>query len=186
MIKESEFKYFYIKMLMKGNPEWFSYRIPEETSDHLRAVFIDNDHSLYESADIVQFLAYNKRRVLFRLADVLSVHFLWNPIRGQIFEEEEECEDIKIYFGDRSEPIESFSSDGESVFLFTENYRNYRLFKGPYIGFVDADGEELMVDANKVILMEIPEYLMLEGVDLGDGMEDISDTVKDEEGNELF
>jgi hypothetical protein len=163
MIKESEIKYFFINMLLKGHPDWLSYRIPEESSNRLRKVFMEDDDGKYDPMDSIQFLAYNKRRVIFRMDDILAVNFLWDPIQGQIYEEEEECEDIKIYFTDRSEPIVSDSSDGESVYTFAENYANSRMFKSPYISFLDSDAEEIVVNANKVGLMEIPEYLMLEG-----------------------
>jgi hypothetical protein len=162
-MKESEIKYFFINLMVKGHPDWLSYRIPEESSNHLRKIFMENDDGKYDAIDIMQFLAYNQRRVIFRMADILAVHFLWDPIQGQIYEEEEECEDIKIYFTDRAEPIESDSDDGESVYLFVESYTNSKLYNSPYISFLDSDAEELVVNANKVGLMEIPEYLITEG-----------------------
>jgi hypothetical protein len=43
MIKEWEIKYFFINMLVKGHPDWLSYRIPEESSNRLRKVFMEDE-----------------------------------------------------------------------------------------------------------------------------------------------
>ncbi len=157
-MNESEIKYFTVDFLLKGRSDWFEYRIPHPEWDRLRTLFNDQGDNDLDRLDHVAFRTSERRSVLFRTDDVLAMRFLWDPLvldmEDEPNEDEEEDERVLVFFAGREEPFEIEPGDRADTYPFVEFIRMDSGRQRPFIGVTDIEGEEVIVNAAEVILIE--------------------------------
>ncbi len=180
----SEFKLYFIKMLFKNDCEWHVYRLPFSDYGRIRDGFARENELMDFSDAFIQFVAYGELRVLFRKSALQAVHFLWEPMKGRVDDDEpEEHESIRIFMDSQLIPVEAGVDELEPVFSFYNELSACEDSDTEFIGFPDEDGEEIFINPKHANLIEIPEYMLK---DTDDEIED--DTLDDTEdkGENVF
>jgi hypothetical protein len=157
-MKESEYKYFTVSLLLRGHEEWFSYRVPHDTIENLRSLLTDPTNKHIKTFTFLALITSDGRRVIFRKSLLQQVHFLWDPLVQEPppSDSDEYYDSIRIFYHNRPEPIGFEPLDIADVFQFSQDIELSDDGQTTFACIQDIDGEEVVVNAGALALLETP------------------------------
>lgn len=191
-MKESEIKYFFVRMLFRGNPKWFEFRVPHDDWKHLRKVLCETTGIGPRQIGYMHLTTSERRYLTFRLADVQAAHFQWDPIKSAILPEKDDDEadpdDIRVYVETQTEPITFVSLESPDIFHFVEDIECPSAGDNPYVSIIDVEGEEFVFNAEHVYLVDVNARVINETFPVSpkDGSREDEDEGEEERGEEYF
>ena len=155
--------HYRLSLLIQGITDGYDFYIDRQVGEQLQSVLTFED----EDKGILPFFCFastDGQRVAICVSAIEAVNYLFDsssPVArepGWEIEEDEELQDVILYFRNRAEPLLSTSEDTERLDEIFEELATDPFIIHKFLSFVDEDGEMLTFNAQHLVLCVIKPH----------------------------
>ena len=156
---------YYLRIFLTDISKPLVFKVDKETSERVERNLEGR------LASFCWFSTVDGREVAMNLRCVDLINFLWEPKlldpsqgpASNVAAEEDEDETIRLHFKGRTTPCETAVDEAWRAWDLFENLTMIEVDDAPFIGFLDVDGEDLYINAKKLVYVEAPASLLARG-----------------------
>jgi hypothetical protein len=162
MTISQQFTIYYLRLLMKGVPDFLIYEVDPEVSERLPRILQESEREL-RRFPFFEFSSKDGREVILSIRDIQMANFLWeHGLKPNNHDDESAIDSvgIQLYFRGRPKPFETSAADPAQLGHIFEQLGLVDLERDSFLMFEDEDGEMVWFRPGDLVLLSAPAWLV--------------------------